>query len=132
MSSDAPTWRDRLPDEVTCIRCLEVRSTEELDRLLWCEECLERGRRRAVRIGWMGGGVIGLLVAAYIWFGIQPDLSLIPALWGATVGVAFYLGGRVTREITFGVMRLRNQRAVEARPPEDPVESDRPPDPDTR
>lgn len=111
-----------MPEEVTCIRCLEVRPTEELDRLLWCEECLERAGRRANRIGWISGGVIALVLALWIWFVIRPDLSLIPALWGATLAVAFYLGGRVSREIAYGVMRLRNQRAVEARPPELPVD----------
>ena len=124
MSSGKISWRDRAPDDLTCVRCLEERSKEELDRLLWCEECLERAGRRANRIGWLSGGVIALLLALYIWLVIQPDLSLIPALWGATLAVAFYLGGRVAREIAYGVMRLRNRRAVEARPPGDPSVSE--------
>ncbi len=125
MTPEKISWRDRLPDgELTCLRCLEERPKEELDRLLWCEECVERAKRRASRIGWGSGAVIALLVGLYIWFVVQPDLSLIPALWGATLAVAFYLGGRVAREIAIGVMRLRNRRAVEARPPEAPPASD--------
>jgi hypothetical protein len=116
-----------MPEEITCVRCLEELPKEELDRLLWCEECVARAGRRANLVGWVSGAVIAGLLALWIWFVIQPDLSLIPALWGATLAVAFYLGGRVSREIAYGVMRVRNRRAVEARPPspDDEVASER-------
>jgi len=114
-------WRDRFPDDVTCVRCLEVRPIEDLDRLLWCAECIDAARRRAALRGWMAGGVLAVTLAAYIWFVIQPDLSLIPSAWIATLAVAFYLGGRVARELLYGADRLANRRAVEAAPP--PVDS---------
>ncbi len=112
-----PDRRDRLPDEVVCVRCLRPTPADELDRLLWCPECVEAARSRAARIGWSAGGLLALVLALYIWFGIQPDLSLIPTGWALTLAVAFYLGGRIAREISFGVMRLRNRQAVEAVPP---------------
>ncbi|MEX0842793.1 MAG: hypothetical protein WD120_00460 [Gemmatimonadota bacterium] len=117
MSDQAIDWRDRFPGEVTCVRCLRVKPIEELDRLLWCEDCMERARRRAARRGWMAGAGLGLVLGLYVWLVIQPDLSLIPSAWIATLVVAFYLGGRVAREFFFGLDRLLNRRAVEAEPP---------------
>ncbi len=105
---------------MVCVRCLRPTPGSELDRLLWCPECVESARSRAARIGWSFGGLLALALALYIWFGIQPDLSLIPTGWALTLAVAFYLGGRIAREISFGVMRLRNQQAVEAVPPSSP------------
>lgn len=109
-------WSHRLPEEVVCVRCLRPTPASDLDRLLWCPECVEAARSRATRIGWMSGGALTLLLALYIWFGIQPDLSLIPTGWALTLVVAFYLGGRIARELAFGIMRLQNRRAVEATP----------------
>ena len=117
MSDQSIDWRDRFPEEVTCVRCLEVRPIEDLDRLLWCEECIRSARRRAARRGWMAGAGLAGFLALYIWLVIQPDLSLIPSAWIATLVVAFYLGGRVARELLFGVDRVMNRRAVEAEPP---------------
>jgi hypothetical protein len=109
-------WSHRLPEEVVCVRCLRPTPAADLDRLLWCPECVEAARSRATRIGWTSGGVLAILLALYIWFGIQPDPGHIPQLWAATLAVAFYLGGRIARELSFGIMRLRNQQAVEATP----------------
>lgn len=110
-------WRDRSAEDVTCIRCLEVRSIQELDRLLWCEECLALARRRAVVRGWIAGGTLFLVLALYVGLWIQPDFALIPSAWLATLAAAFYLGARVAREFIFGWDRLRNRRAIEASPP---------------
>lgn len=115
--SDGAEWRDRFPDDVTCVRCLEVKPVKELDRLLWCEECLASARRRAMRRGVTAGGLLALVLGLYIGLVIRPDLSLIPAAWVATLVVAFYLGSRVAREFFFGVERIRNRPAVEASPP---------------
>ncbi len=110
-------WKERFPEEITCVRCLEEKEARELDRLLWCEECQVKAKKRASVWGWASGGGIATGLALYIWFGVQPSMDLIPTGWLATLGAAFYLGGRVSREIIFGAMRLRNRRAVEARPP---------------
>ena len=115
-------WRDRSAEDVTCIRCLEVRSIQELDRLLWCEECLALARRRAAVRGWIAGGTLFLVLALYVGLWIQPDFSLIPSAWLATLAAAFYLGARVAREFIFGWDRLRNRRAIEASPPNSELE----------
>ncbi len=125
MSKKEVDWRERFPEDVTCIRCLQVKPVQELDRLLWCEECLVRARRRSVRRGWMAGALLAAVLGLYIWLFIQPDLSLIPTAWAATLAVAFYLGGRVARELIFGWERLANRRAVEAAPPNHGVPEDR-------
>jgi hypothetical protein len=116
MSSEVD-WRERFPEDVTCVRCLQVKSVQELDRLLWCEECLAKARRRAALRGWMAGVALAIVLGLYIWLVIQPDLSLIPTAWIATLAVALYLGGRVARELFYGYERLANRRAVEAVPP---------------
>lgn len=116
MRSDPPTWRDRYPDRVTCVRCLEVYDLEDVDRLLWCARCRADARNRAGWWGWMGGWIFGGCVAAYIWFVIRPSDLLIGA-WVGTVAAAIWLGQKVAREFAYGVMRFENRRAAEARPP---------------
>lgn len=88
---------------------------------MWCEQCLARARRRAAWWGWTAGGALAIVLGLYIWIAIRPDLSLIPTAWFLTLVVAFYLGSRVAREFVFGVMRIRNRRAVEAKPPSEDV-----------
>ncbi len=67
MGSDGPTWRDRYPEEVTCVRCLEVHDQMYLDRLLWCDRCRIRARNRASWWGWGGRLAFGVGVAIYVW-----------------------------------------------------------------
>ncbi len=116
MGGSRPTWRDRYPDEVTCVRCLEVKDTAHLDRLLWCDTCRRRARERASWWGWLGGVLFGGAVAAYIWFAIRPS-TLVIGGWVGTVLMAVWLGAKASREIIYGAMRFRNRRAVEAVPP---------------
>jgi hypothetical protein len=116
MSAERPTWRDRYPEQVTCVRCLEVKDVEDLDRLLWCDACRSRARNRATWWGWLVGAVIAACVAAYIWGVIHPS-NLILGGWIATVVAALWLGAKVGREISYGVMRFRNSRATDAVPP---------------
>ncbi len=110
-------WRERFPEDVTCVRCLRVKPVAELDRLLWCPDCQAAALRRATVRGWSAGGVLVVVLALYIWLVIQPDPTLIPSFWLATLAVAFYLGGRVARELAYGYERVTNRRAVEAVPP---------------
>lgn len=121
-------WQERFPDEVTCVRCLRVRPLEEVDRLLWCEECREAARDRARRWGWGAGAVVALLLALWIWLWVRPS-DLVIGGWVATVVAALWGGARVAREVFFGAMRFTNRPAAEASPPKLPP---RAPDDDRR
>ena len=109
-------WRSRFPDRATCVRCLQEKDLEGMDRLLWCEECRESARKRAGVWGWGAGAVLALILALWIWFYIQPS-DLVIGGWIATVVAAVWVGARVGREIAYGVMRYNNRKAAEAVPP---------------
>ena len=122
MAKERVTWRDRYPDEVTCVRCLVVKDQIELDRLLWCVDCRRRARERASWWGWAGGLAFGLCVGLYVWFVIEPT-DLVIGGWLATLVAAVWIGQKVARELIYGGMRFRNARAVDAVPP-GPAEGD--------
>jgi hypothetical protein len=111
------SWRDRYPDEITCVRCLELHDQVELDRLLWCTRCRAVARNRASWLGWLGGLLFGAGVALYIWTVIQPTDFVIGG-WIATVVASVWIGSKVARELVYGIMRMRNAHAAEARPPD--------------
>jgi hypothetical protein len=111
------SWRDRYPDEITCVRCLEIRDQMELDRLLWCARCRARARNRASWLGWVGGLLFGGGVALYVWIVIRPS-DLVIGGWVATIVAAIWIGSKVAREIAYGIMRFKNAHAVEAMPPD--------------
>jgi hypothetical protein len=113
---DSSAWRSRYPDLATCVRCLEEKDIEEMDRLLWCESCRLAARQRATRWGWGVGLLLAVSLALWIWFVIQPSDVIIGG-WIGTVVAALYLGSRVGREIAFGVIRFGNRKAAEAVPP---------------
>jgi hypothetical protein len=94
-------------DALRCHRCRQARPTEELDRMIWCEECLRAERRRAA---WWGRAMAFLAaVALSFWIAIhvQPSEQFL-LLWALVVIVAFYLGSRLGTELVFGVVRVRN------------------------
>lgn len=113
---DDSAWKSRFPELATCVRCLEEKDVEEMDRLLWCESCRETARRRAGVWGWSVGGVLSVVLAIWIWTVIQPSDLIIPG-WVATIVAALWIGSRVAKEIAYGVLRFTNRKAVEAVPP---------------
>ena len=113
MTNDCPDWRDRYPDEVTCVRCLEVQDQMFLDRLLWCDRCCSLARNRAGWWGGLGGWIFGLGLAAYIWIAVHPT-SLVIGGWFGTVAMGIWLGAKACRELAYGVIRFHNVPAVES------------------
>ncbi len=111
-------WRSRFPDTATCVRCLREKDLETMDRLLWCEECREAARQRATLWGWGVGTLFAAVIALWIWLYIQPS-DLVIGGWIATVVAALWIGGRVAREIAYGVMRYQNHKATDAVPPDE-------------
>ena len=110
------TWRSRFPDTATCVRCLQEKDLDVMDRLLWCDECREAARRRAGLWGWGVGVVFAALLALWIWLYIKPS-DLVLGGWIGTVVAGLWIGGRVAREIAYGVMRYQNHKATDAVPP---------------
>lgn len=112
-------WKARFPELVTCVRCLEQKDVEEMDRLLWCEECRDAAVQRAARIGWAFGTLCAVGLAVWIRLTGQ-STEVIPGAWLGAMAAALWIGSRVGREIAYGVMRVLNRRAVEAVPPSEP------------
>ena len=108
--------RDRVHNPITCVRCLEVLDYSDVDRLMWCEPCRDRARRRAGVWGWGTGLLMGTGLAIWIWLVVQPS-DLVIGGWIATVVAALWIGAKVAREMAYGTMRFLNRRAVEAVPP---------------
>lgn len=109
-------WKSRFPDLTTCVRCLEEKDLDEMDRLLWCAECREAARRHAGLWGWGFGTLLAVGLALWIWLVVQPS-NIIIGGWVATVVAALWIGSRVGREVAYGVIRFQNRKAVEAVPP---------------
>ena len=110
-------WRSRFPELTTCVRCLEEKDVEEMDRLLWCEACQNAARQRAAVWGWGFGILLGTLLALWIWIVTKPS-DLIIGGWIATVVAALFIGSRIGKEVAYGVIRFNNQKAAEAVPPQ--------------
>ena len=99
---------DRRLGDLYCARCTEARSAPELDRNLWCEFCVSEARRIAAQTGYVAGGLLSLGLAAWIWL-VQKPSDLVIGGWMATVVAAFWLGSRVSREISFGAQRFKHR-----------------------
>lgn len=108
---------DRHGQEATCVRCLELRDTADLDRLFWCSSCRVRATERSARVGALVATLVTALLAAWIFVFVVPSPGLM-GVWAAILVAVFYLAFRISREIGYGWSRLQNRRAVEAVPPE--------------
>jgi hypothetical protein len=100
-------------DTLRCHRCRRTRTTDELDRTLWCDDCRLAERRRAAWWGRAAGFAGAVALSLWIAIRIQPsDQFLI--LWATVVIVAFYLFSRLGQELIYGVIRVRNVPATRA------------------
>jgi hypothetical protein len=98
---------DQDDDTLRCNRCHGVRTADELDRMIWCEDCQLAERRRA---GWLGRAPAFLAaVALSVWIAIrvQPSQDFL-VIWALVVIVAFYLLSRLGQELVYGIARVRN------------------------
>ncbi len=111
--------RDHLPEDITCIRCLQVRPASDLDRLLWCRACRDATRERAQRLGLLAGVAFAALLAAWIGWVVRP-VTLAPAVWAVSILAASWLVWRLAREFFYGLERYRNRKARDDRPPPGP------------
>lgn len=116
MSDRKPAWHSLAPDDAAaCVRCGEVKDLLELDRLLWCKECRFEAREHAAWWGWGIGLAFAACVALYIFVVIRPT-DLVVAGWIGTVVAAVWIGGRLGRELVYGIMRFRQTEAPDGAP----------------
>ncbi len=101
--------RDSTADEIQCSRCGELRDRGDVDRLLWCVACRARARLVAARRARVAATVLATIVAGYIWGVIRPTDVVIGG-WIATVVAAYWIGGRLAREIFYGIERSTRRR----------------------
>ncbi len=99
---------DTTEDTLRCRRCRRVATGDELDRILWCEDCVTAERRRAA---WWGRGVAFVAVAVLaLWIALVirpgPDFRI---LWALVLVVAYALGARLAHELDYGVIRVWNR-----------------------
>lgn len=100
-------------DTLRCQRCTREASTDELDRILWCEQCVQAERRRAA---WWGRGIALLgagLLALWIALSVRPG-SEFRILWALVLVVAYGLFARLAHELVYGVIRVRNRPGARA------------------
>lgn len=116
---------DRDDVVVRCRRCRRPTPGDDLDRILWCEECVTAERKRAGRWG------RGLAFAAATLLGVWIAAALRPAdefryLYALVIVVAFVLGSRLGTELVYGIVRVRNRPgAREETYPPGPEDHDR-------
>ena len=100
-------------NEIRCHRCHREVGADDLDRILWCEECVDAERKRA---GWWGRGIAAgavLLLVGWILWAIQPGPDF-RILWLLVLAVAYGLIARLGKELVFGVRRVRNRPGARA------------------
>jgi len=97
------------PEEgLRCRVCGLEKPRREVDRLLWCEECVQAGRARAATRSWAIGALLALVLGSWIWLYIRPS-DLVLGGWIAVVVAGFWLGARIGREVLFGIYRSRTR-----------------------
>jgi hypothetical protein len=94
-------------DTLRCARCTRVRTADELDRILWCEDCQAAERRRAGWIGRVVALVVAVALSLWIAVRVQPSQEFL-VIWALVVLVAFYLLSRLGQELGYGLARIRN------------------------
>ncbi len=92
--------------EASCLLCLETKPREDLDRLLWCDECLEAAQNKATSQSWYVGFAVAVVLVLWIWLYVQAStLGIGP--WIGMVLAAFYVSARMAREVLYTVARVR-------------------------
>lgn len=95
-------------DKARCRRCRRPTPGDDLDRILWCPDCVTAERKRGARWG------RGLAFAAATLLGVWIAIAIRPGgqfryLYGLVVAVAFVLGARLGTELVFGIARVWNR-----------------------
>ena len=95
-------------DGLSCGRCRRPFSAPALDRLLWCDECVATARATAGRAGWLAGTALAAAFALWVALVEQPPRIVIGG-WVGAILATWWLGGRIGRELCFGLLRFRGR-----------------------
>ena len=92
-------------DERTrCAACRELYPHSDLDRRLWCPPCRDR-RERWTRIG-SHATALAVTVPFGAWVALEASTEVLSIwAWLLPLGVAYYLGWRIGRELSKGLVR---------------------------
>ena len=106
--------------EATCLICLQTKPRQDVDRLLWCDECREAAQTRAASRSWYVALAVAVALALWIWLYVQATLVI--SWWIGVVLAAFYLSARMAREVLYAVARVRGAVAAPGAIDEEPDE----------
>jgi hypothetical protein len=118
-------------DTLRCRRCHRIRTADELDRMMWCEDCRLADRRRGAWVGRIIAFCAGIALSFWIAIRVEPSRDFL-VIWALVVIAVFYLLSRLGQELVYGVARVRNVPGARAGDPsEDPPGEREMPGPDT-
>jgi apolipoprotein N-acyltransferase len=100
-------------DTPRCHRCRQERTSEELDRILWCEDCQRAERRRAAWLGRAIAFAAAIALTFWIALDVQPAADF-RIVWALVIIAAFYLVSRLVKELVYGLARVRNEPGARA------------------
>lgn len=113
-AGDRPRFRASRPGEgedgeerARCSACRELYPHDDLDRRLWCPECRERGERWT-RIGSHATALV-VTISFGAWVALTASTEVLSKwAWLLPLAAAYYLGWRIGRELSRGLLRLRS------------------------
>jgi len=116
MAEDRPAFRAAAPgsdggdgEEIRCAACRELYPRSELDRRLWCPPCRDR-RKTWTRVGsHLTALAVTLPFGAWVALEASTEVLSIWA-WLLPLAAAYYLGWRIGRELSRGLVRLRSRK----------------------
>lgn len=116
MAEDRPDFRARPPgsggddgEQARCAACRELHPRDELDQRLWCADCRDR-RDRWTRIG-SHLTALAVTLPFGAWIALEASTEVLSVwAWLLPLAAAYYLGWRIGRELSRGLVRLRSRR----------------------
>ena len=97
--------------ETNCQSCQRIYPAYDLDRYLWCPDCLAAVRRRGAHWGRLVGIVAGVAVALYVVLIVKPmRMNLI---WALPPLMTYVLTSRIAVAVTQGYYRSRGSIQVQ-------------------
>ena len=91
--------------ETSCRSCQQIYPASDLDRYLWCPNCLKAVRKRGASWGRAIGLLGGIAVALYVVLAVKP--SRLTLLWAVPPLMTYVLISRIAVAVVLGYYRAR-------------------------